>query len=231
VHRASPRVSVIITTYNREHLLSASVRSVLEQDFRDLELIIVDDGSTDRTREIAEAFNGRSRYFYQPNGGIGSARNTGIRLSKAPLVAFLDDDNLWVQDKLSRQVAVLDARPDVDVVYGHVEQFYDDEVDDYFRLRHPIKYRRGPAPTATAALIRRDAFERVGPFLTDIQNGVEIDWQLRAMEANLATTMLPNIVLLRRIHASNSSLTGDDGNRQRLLALKRSLDRRRNAGP
>ncbi len=224
---APPRVSVIIPTCNREHLLPASIQSVLDQDLANIEVIVVDDGSSDRTADVALSFGDSIKYVYQANAGSGVALNTGVSHSSAPLLSFLDDDNLWFPKTLNRQVAILDAQPEVEAVHGYVRQFYDDDVDEKFRRRHPIMFAYGPAKTYNTTLIRKQAFDRVGPFLTDIRNGVDVDWQLRAMEADLRSVLLPEVVLRRRVHSSNCSITDKDGNRERIFALKRSLDRRR----
>ena len=104
-----PRVSVIITTYNRAHLVSQAIQSVLDQTFRDFELIIVDDGSSDDTEAVVRGFNDpRIRYIYQENKGISGARNTGIRNARGRYIAFLDSDDLWLPTKIEQQVHILE---------------------------------------------------------------------------------------------------------------------------
>lgn len=107
-----PAVSVIIPTYNRGWILREAVDSVLAQDFEDFELIVVDDGSTDNTRQILEAYNDDIIVLFQENRGVSAARNQGIARSCAPLVAFLDSDDLWKPQKLSRQIDFFAANPE-----------------------------------------------------------------------------------------------------------------------
>jgi glycosyltransferase involved in cell wall biosynthesis len=117
-----PAVSVIMPAYNAGRFLHAAVESVLRQTFTDLELLIVDDGSTDRTVTIAEDYAGRDRrvrVLHQENAGPGPARNTGFRNAHGRYFAFLDSDDEWDDTFLAEHVAVLDARPDVDVVIGN----------------------------------------------------------------------------------------------------------------
>ena len=100
-------VSVIIPTYNRAHLLNRAIKSVLDQSYRDLELIIVDDGSTDSTKSLVDEFarkDNRVKYFYIDNSGVSKARNYGIKNSKGELIAFLDSDDEWLSEKLKKQV-------------------------------------------------------------------------------------------------------------------------------
>jgi glycosyltransferase involved in cell wall biosynthesis len=107
-----PKVSVIIPTYNRGWILGEAVASVLAQEFDDFELIVVDDGSTDNTREILEAYHNDIAVLSQNNRGVSAARNRGIAAACAPLIAFLDSDDLWQPQKLSRQVEFFNANPD-----------------------------------------------------------------------------------------------------------------------
>ena len=113
-----PWVSVIIPTYNRRDLLREAIRSVLEQSFRDFELIVVDDGSEDGTREmIQREFPGLLTYIYQENQGVSRARNRGIETSRGKYIAFLDSDDLWLKKKLERQVQFMQQNPEAMICY------------------------------------------------------------------------------------------------------------------
>jgi len=119
-------VSVIIPTYNRAQLVCDAINSVLEQDVKDckLEIIIVDDGSIDETRQIVSSFGEQVRYIYQTNQGVGAARNRGIKEATGEWLAFLDSDDRWLPDKLSLQFNVLDSFPKHRAVYSN---FYTSE--------------------------------------------------------------------------------------------------------
>ena len=108
----SPTVSVVIPTYNRGWILKEAVDSVLAQDFADFELIVVDDGSTDNTQKILDTFGRDIIVIHQSNQGVSAARNRGIAESRAQLIAFLDSDDLWLPQKLTRQVAFFRSNPD-----------------------------------------------------------------------------------------------------------------------
>jgi glycosyltransferase involved in cell wall biosynthesis len=111
------KVSVIIPTHNRAKYLIEAIKSVLDQTFKDFELILVDDGSTDNTRDIIENFrDNRIRYIYQDNGGVSSARNTGIKAADGEYIAFLDSDDTWLPENLELKVKLLDSRPDLGLV-------------------------------------------------------------------------------------------------------------------
>ena len=221
-------VSVVIPTFNREpRLLGAAIESVLAQDVPSLEVIVVDDGSATSAAAVVESYGDPVRLHEKQNGGIGSARNAGIALSRGDLLAFLDSDDLWEPDKLARQAEALGSDPGLEAVFGQAEQFYDAEVDDAFKLRHPIKNRIIDAWLSSAMLIWREAFDRIGIFDESGSISPDVDWFLRAKEAGLRVAMLPHVVYRRRIHTANWNVTEPGAHRKRLLALKRSLDRRR----
>src|SRR5699024_4081686 len=105
----NPLVSVILPVYNAEDYISDAIQSVLNQTYTDWELIVVDDGSTDQTKKVINPFleDDRIRYFYQENGGQGSARNKGIERAKGIYLALLDADDVWKVDKLQSQLNII----------------------------------------------------------------------------------------------------------------------------
>lgn len=219
-------ISVVIPTYNRADYLPEAVDSVLAQGYASLELIVVDDGSTDGTKALL-AHRGSVRYHYQPNQGIGAARNAGVELARGSYLAFLDSDDVWMPGKLVRQMAVLDADPRVDVVYGHAEQFRSPEIEPGYWQRSRTVPGIVAAPVACSMLIRRAAFDRVGPFDRRLSIGVEMDWYARLAERGLGVRMLPDVLFRRRLHRSNFNLTHASEQSERLRVLKAVIDRRR----
>src|SRR5512143_2725744 len=112
------KVSIILPTYNRARFLESAIASITSQSFTDWELVVVDDGSTDDSRELIEdllaAIPNPTRYHYQPNGGVGRARNVGLGLARGRYVAFFDSDDLWHPSYLRSAIEVLDHHGDVD---------------------------------------------------------------------------------------------------------------------
>lgn len=114
------KVSVIIPTYNRGKLIERSVRSVLNQTYENIEVIVVDDGSLDNTEEVVKSIKDeRIIYYKQENGGAAKARNTGVSLATADYIAFHDSDDVWREDKLSKQMAFLKENPEYGMVYSN----------------------------------------------------------------------------------------------------------------
>jgi glycosyltransferase involved in cell wall biosynthesis len=112
-----PKVSVIIPTYNRERFVTNAIESVLNQSFRDYEIIVVDDGSTDDTRKILNEYRGKVRYIYQENSGVSAARNTGVKEASGKWLTFLDSDDEWRKDYLLAQTERINKFPDA---IGHM---------------------------------------------------------------------------------------------------------------
>lgn len=220
----------MIPVYNSERYLAEAIESVLAQTYRPIEIIVVDDGSTDGSADIAKRFSPSVRYCFQPHSGLSAARNRGLDLAQGSFFAFLDADDLWVKDKLMRQMAVFDSNPNLDIVFGHIEQFHSPGLDEVNKeIRYPAKIM--PGYSAGTMLIRRDAFLRVGPFEARWKVGQFVDWYLRAVEKGLRSFMLPDVVMKRRLHATNMGILERESQTDYVRILKASLDRRRKMNP
>ena len=227
--RARPLISTIVPVYNGAPYLADALESVLSQEYRPLELVVVDDGSVDGSAEIARAYGGRIRYHYQPNRGAGAARNAGVDLATGEYFAFLDADDLWTAGKLERQMKALDADGSADMAFGHVQQFVSPDVTDAVRRRVKCPPGKMPGRVPGTILVRRDAFCRVGSFSSGI--GEAVEWTLRAVDIGMRSIMLPDVVLRRRLHAGNSARLSRGAGREYARVLKATLDRRRDGGP
>ena len=184
VSGSGPAVDVVVPTFDGLPHLRTAVESVLGQTYSDLKLLVVDDGSTDGTAEyVASLRDPRVTYLWKRNGGPASARNRGLSASTAPLVAFLDADDVWYSDKLERQVAVLRGRPKVGLVHGFHHTIDEDgrmigSREDGLRGRVFDALLDGNKLTGSCSvvLIRRAALEAVGPFREDLRSSE--DWEL-----------------------------------------------------
>jgi glycosyltransferase involved in cell wall biosynthesis len=221
-----PLVSVVIPVHNAARYLAEAIHSIERQNYANIEIIAIDDGSTDGSFDVAQSFPS-VRCIRQDNCGIAATRNAGVLQAKGDLLAFLDADDLWTDDKLRQQMVVLFEKPGIHLVAGRVEQFYD--------------ACRGPAPdnspplandayTAGALLIRTADFHLVGLFDTTLKVGEFVDWHSRALNLGLTEHRLESIVLRRRIHDGNTTLRQQAARGDYLSVIKAHLDRKRLAG-
>jgi len=165
-----PQVSVIIPTYNRGWIIKEAVDSVLAQDYKGFELIVVDDGSTDSTSEILAAYGNDIKVLFQENKGVSAARNRGIAEASGQFIAFLDSDDLWLPQKLSTQIEFFNQTPDA--LISQTEEVW---IRNGFRV-NPKKRHKKPSGmifkpslklclvSPSAVMIRRSLFDRVGGF-------------------------------------------------------------------
>lgn len=209
-------LSVVIPTYNRAGLVPGAIESVLSQAGA-AQVIVVDDGSSDDTPAVLAEFGGRIQVVRKRNGGISAARNTGIRAAARPRIAFLDDDDAWTPIHHQTLGTALDEAPNAMAAFGAVEEFNEG----------------GPAQSARSGLLcgamvaRREMFDLVGLFREDLRAGEFIDLVARVREQKLELVVRPEIVLRRRIHASNTTLTDPTGRADYAKVLRAALARRR----
>ena len=208
-----PLVSVLMPTYNRARLLTEAIHSVLGQSYEPLELVVVDDGSTDDTRAILSTVDDpRLRVVITPHRGIGAALNAGFAVASGEFIARLDSDDLWLPTMLADQLCALAANPDADVVYAR-SQVIDERgqrKDEYWGrpLRFPDDPLRSllyvdPVCTITA-VYRRTALERVGPWAEHLEVGEDADLNLRVALAG-RFVFRDAVVALNRRHPDNQS--------------------------
>jgi glycosyltransferase involved in cell wall biosynthesis len=190
-------------------------------------VIVVDDGSEDETRSVAETYGDRIRFTSQERSGAGAARNTAVGLANGDYLAFLDADDRFLPEKLEHQLAALHADPDLDMVFGHVREFVSPELPAEVRaaIRPPAEPSPWTAPNLM--LIRRDSFDRVGPFATDLRVAETVDWYARAIDGALKGLTLPQVVLERRLHPQNSGMRERDARSDYLQVIRASMERRR----
>lgn len=224
-----PAVSVIMTTYNGAAFVADAVGSILGQDHRALEVVAVDDGSTDATVTVLEriaAVDGRLRVFARPHRGIARSRNDGLEQSRAPLVAFLDQDDLWPPGRMSRQVARLASEPTLAALFAETVMFGNGMDPDAALNRGP----RDVTMLISSALFRREIFTGIGAFDAAYEMADDFDFVLRVQESTFRFDVEPEVGVLHRRHAGQRSADLDTARREAALALARSLRRRRAAG-
>lgn len=220
-------VSVIIPVFNCREYIGEAIESVLSQTYPPLEIIVVEGGSTDGTQEVVKKYNDRIKYIYQPNQGIGRARNTGIRASRGNYLAHLDADDVWLKEKLKLQMEAFSRDKDLEIVGAHMKSFFTPGLPP--EIKNKIYCPPDPIPgfSASAIVVKRESFLRVGWYETQWNAGQDLSWFIRAREIKLKEGMIPEVLVLRRLHKSNSGIRRPELGKQRLQILKEALDRRR----
>jgi len=224
-----PTVACIVPLYNGRVFILEALASIAAQTWPARELIVVDDGSTDDGAALVARHFPETRVIHQANAGEAAARNRGIVEATSDYIALLDQDDLWRPRKLELQMAALLADPAADWCIGQQRMVMLDEPGaDWARpdfLDRPL-----PGYLPGCMLVRRRAFDRIGLFDTSYRLGSDTDWFMRALSGSLRVAHLPEEVLLRRIHGSNSSRDAEGFYGNLMQVVRAHMLRRRRAG-
>jgi glycosyltransferase involved in cell wall biosynthesis len=214
---AKTDISVIMCVRNGERLIAEALDSVEAQQVERLETLVVDDGSTDGTAEVARAHRLRPRLICQQSSGVSEGRNRAVEHASGELICFLDHDDVWPDGRLAAMRDALRADPTLDGVFGNA-------VNTDVSLK-PIA---SPLPSrlATGMLARRSAFLKVGPFRTDVAHASGVDWISRAEAFGLRFGRLDRVVVLRRIHGDNMGIVDRSRCRADMLRVIRDHHKR-----
>ena len=226
---ARVRVSVVIPTYNRAEFVREAIESVLQQDYPDVELIVVDDGSRDCTAAVVGEFGPALRYLWQENRGVSAARNCGVAASTGDLIAFLDSDDLWAPRKVSAQVAYFEAHPEAQAC--HTDEVW---------IRHGVRVNErrihrkqggwqflASLPrcliSPSAIMMRRRLWERLGGFDESLPACEDYDLWLRLTAVTPVGFLPDRLVTKRGGHADQLSRITPALDRYRIRALEKAL--------
>jgi glycosyltransferase involved in cell wall biosynthesis len=221
-------ISVIVPVYNGEKYLNDALASIFAQDYRPIEVIVVDDGSTDSTGAIARSYP-EVRYLYEENQGRAVAMNTGIDNSRGELITFLDADDLWLPNILSIQVAYLAKHPEVGFVCGRMKNFLEPGVPCPPWVEPYTLLQSYDDISLCTTLVRRSLFNAVGNFNPTYLLGESTEWFIRVKESGIPIKRITETVLLRRIHDNNISHDQSNVTHRKLRMLKESIERKREA--
>lgn len=208
-----PQVSIIIPTYNGERFIAKAVESILNQSYQDYEIIVIDDGSSDGTAQALQPYLERIRYFEQENQGVAAARNRGLELAQGKLIAFLDQDDVLLPDKLALQVSYFDSHPNIGIVHSgwrlvdaegnalaNIEPWRDVPTLDAasWIKRMPVLF--------SAMLFRRDWLEHVNGLNCKFKQACDVDLVQRLVLSGCESTWAKQVTVLYRQHDQNDSL-------------------------
>jgi glycosyltransferase involved in cell wall biosynthesis len=219
------RVTVILPVYNAGRTLPEAIASVRAQG-EPCRIVVVDDGSTDETPAVVASIDGIVA-VRQPNQGPAAARNRGLDFADAPLVSFIDADDVWAPGRLRAQMALLEANPTAGIVIGYTAlSALDPATDAWVPVAEPrLMYHLG------AALIRREVFDQQGRFDPALRASEDVDWFLRAHDAGVGILVDHGVVQTHRRNGENMTRGKDLRDLQFIEVLKRSMDRRRSGAP
>jgi glycosyltransferase involved in cell wall biosynthesis len=207
----APLVSVIIPNYNYAQYLPQALDSVVAQTYPNVEIIVVDDGSTDESHAILRKYRDRIRLFQQHREGVSVARNRGAQESKGELIAFLDADDLWLPTKLERQVAKFIEDPDIGLVHcgweaidksGVVSDPHLDGMDGWVAKELLLLRRPAVHVVGSGAVVTRDVFEKIGGFDTRLSTSADWDFSYR-VAISRRVAFVPEVLVQYRQHGTN----------------------------
>ncbi len=227
MNATGPLVSILIPTYNYGAYLADAIDSVLAQTVSDYEIVVVDDGSTDDTAEIAARYP-QVRYLRQENAGVGAARERGRLAARGRYLAFIDADDLWHPRKLEKQLAYLEAHPDCRIVFTLFENFYERpelERDPVAKQIHDIVFRQYMA----SCLMDASLFGEFGGFDTSMRSGEDTVFITKLTVHQVDTSCcLDEVLYYRRLHGANLTLhNGVADDRKMLAIIARALREKR----
>ncbi len=219
-------VSVILPVFNGGRFLSEAIDSVFEQNYPQLEIIVIDDGSTDNTKEVVASYGDTISYFYQENGGPAKARNLGLSKASGSFVAFIDADDIWVKNKLEMQLAQFEKNKSIGVVIGLTlkARFLNKEELITSSLNRSVIFQL----LLGSSLIRKAVFEQIGGLDEDLFIGDDTDWFNRVKENRIPIAVLREVVQYYRIHEDNITNDKKRFNFFVFKLLQKTKDRKRN---
>lgn len=211
----NPTVSVVIPNYNSFQFIEKTIESVLQQSFQDFEILVIDDGSTDNSKDIIERYSkqdSRIKLFSQANQGVSVARNHGIQKASGEFIALLDCDDIWLADKLAAHVKHLQANPNLGLSFARVEFMnFDSKPSGTYsksRLRNlkpQYLYEENHVITPSNAVIRRTALEQIGGFDKDLSYYADIELFLRVLCQGWKVEGLSQVLVYYRLTSGGMS--------------------------
>ena len=226
-----PLVSVILPVKNRARYVGEALASVVSQDYRPIDVTVIDAASTDGTRDIALEFEKEGvRLVDQIGNGVATAWNQGIDHSQGTFLAFISSDDRWLPGKLSRQMTVMLDDPALMFTITSFRYFLQPDCAIPATFNRALLGRPLLGRIMETLVARREVFDSVGRFDAGFETAEDVDWYARANDAGVPMRALDDILLEKRIHDDNLSASGAQNTPHLMEALHRSIRRRRGSG-
>jgi len=226
---APPLVSCLVPVYNGANYLAETLSNIVEQTWPALEIVVLDDGSSDDSAEIADSFGDPVRVVRAPHTGLSGARNQALAEAKADFIAYQDADDLWHPEKIARQMAAFDSSPDAGIVRCYAQNFWIDEIrHEADKLTEWQIVQPVVGYTMPACIVRRRVFDEVGRFNESMPINSDKEWHIRASDVGIHSVIVEEVLHYRRIHHSNLTRRAAETERETMIELVRKrLDRSR----
>jgi len=221
-----PLVSVIMIVKNGEKYIASAIESVLDQDYRPFEIIVIDGHSIDATEKIVRAYP-QARFVLQKNKGVSDAYNCGIEEARGDFVAFLSHDDTWTPDKLSTQMTYMLEHPEIQFTISKIAYFLEPDATPPSGFRKNLLDETPVGRIMETLVARKQVFDKVGRFNTNLSTAEDVDWYARASDAGIPMAVIPAVLLNKRIHGDNISLDVVKNNINLLHALRLSVQRKK----
>lgn len=219
-------VSVILVVKNGERYIQQAIESIMNQNVQPHEILVIDGHSTDATPAIARSFS-RVTWMVQPGQGISEAYNIGIQSATGEYVAFISHDDVWEPDKLQIQFQQFQNDPGLEYCITWFDYFIDSNSKPSLVFRKELLNSHHVGKFMETLMVKRNVFTRTGFFDTAMATAEDVDWFARAQDAKLQSYLVEKVLLRKRVHDQNTSLNNIQNNAELLLALKRSIDRKK----
>lgn len=217
-----PLVSVILPLYNGKRFIASSIKSVLNQSYRSVELLVINDGSTDNSTDLIPA-DPRIRIFNRQNSGVAASRNFGIAQAKGRYLAFIDQDDYWYPDKLKLQMQTLLNESNLGYILTRMHNHLVDNMERPEWLKVELLEEDPVGILPSTLLVRHSVFDEIGTFVEALINGSDTEWFIRTRQADIQWKSIERVLVQRNIHEDNCSHDAETGKKELFSILRKKL--------
>lgn len=222
----SPLVSVIIPVFNSERYLIESLRSVINQDYKHIEILIIDGNSTDNTKDVCKSFS-EINFYSQEGKGISDALNYGIKKSNGEFISFISSDDLWMHNKLSTQIKFMIDKPEIEYSVTKAKFFLEPGEEKPSNFREEFLSNDTVQNILETLVVRKALFDKIGFFDTSFSYGMEVEWFTRAIDNKINFAVLEKVLTLKRVHSDSITAKNKNAFNDIIKALRKSIKRKK----